>query len=95
MNCKPGQLAVLSRTTPGVPELVHYLGMVFRVTSLCGRSELGAQWLVEPGPTHRVDNPGHWRKGDPIEAVADCLLTPLPDDPEPLSATPRLEREPA
>lgn len=73
MNCKPGQMAVVTRTC-GFPQAAPYIGIVLRVLTVGGNTRFGPFWQVERGPLHPRGTPseGHW-----ISAVADCLLTPL------------------
>lgn len=81
MNCKPNQRAIVTRTA-GNPLAAGYLGMVFTVRSISRISpRAGPVWSVDPDNRHPT-NSRAWKKGDPVLFVADCLLTPLPDDPD-------------
>ncbi len=82
MNCKPDQRAVLTRTL-GHSEYTAFLGMVFVVRTVDRHApEWGPLWSVDPDHISPVDCRSI-KKGQPILWVADCLLTPLPDDPGP------------
>ena len=53
--------------TAGNPHTVHFLGPI---------------WGVDPDNKSPIDC-SDLRKGQAIISVADCILTPLPDDPGP------------
>lgn len=83
MNCKPNQRAIVTRA--GLHNVaLPYLGMVFTVRTVsCINPNAGAIWKCDPDNVHRADG-RTFKRGDPITHVADCLLTPLPDDPDPV-----------
>lgn len=82
MNCKPNQRAIVTRTA-GNPHTVHFLGMVFTVrTVISTHPRHGPIWGVDPDNKSPIDC-SDLRKGQAIISVADCILTPLPDDPGP------------
>lgn len=77
MNCKPGDLAVITRTL-GVPHGEHLLGIVLRVSSVDGHSVAhGPYWRVEPGAFVPRNFPLVAMRGVPIEFCVDAILTPL------------------
>lgn len=84
MNCKPDQRAVCTRTL-GVAAYEPFLGMVFTVRTIKEVDpKYGPIWWVDHDNRCPVDNPRlRFRKGLVVEAIADALLTPLPDDPGP------------
>lgn len=87
MNCKPNQRAVLTRTL-GMKEMIPFLGMVFTVRYIVENRGRGPVWSVDPDnrAPHNVHRYGDIRlaAGEPITEVADAVLTPLPDDPDPV-----------
>lgn len=81
MNCKANQRAIATRTM-GTPLAAGYLGMVFTVRSISHvHPRVGPVWTVDPDNRHPGDSK-KWKRGDPVLFAADCLLTPLPDDPD-------------
>jgi len=82
MNCKPNQRAIVTRTA-GVPTAVWYLGMVFTVRHVHEVNVLGPVWAVDPDNVHPAAR-GPRIAGTPVKFVSDVVLTPLPDDPDPV-----------
>ena len=79
MNCKPNQRAVVTRTC-GFPWVKAYLGMVFTVRYVAGDNRFGPVWVVDPDNLFKSG----LHAGKPIRLIEDCVLTPLPDDPDPV-----------
>lgn len=76
MNCKPGDLAVICKTSVFATALdKKLLGRIVRVTHLFGTDPFGRPcWAYEP-PFIEIDG---WE----FEALGDHTLTPIREKPE-------------
>lgn len=76
LRCKPGQLAILTINPPHENQLGHLLGLVIRVKQVVPHHLEGPSnptWTYEGRRAVDASN----RR---IEAFADWVLTPIPDD---------------
>ncbi len=78
MNCKPGDLAIVTKTM-GVPTAVKILGMSFKLVQILDNDPIfGPRWSIEGD--HYVPSGCGNESGQRINAVADCILTPIRDN---------------